>query len=117
MESVSEQIDISKNDFMSATNNIKENINSENERFKEDLKDLKDRVMDLSGKGISVAKQTLASNLATAKTKANMAAHCALNRAEKGIQTTSNYVREKPCQSLGIALGVGFLLGKLMSRK
>lgn len=49
MESVSEQIDISKNDFMSATGNIKENLNNETERFQEDLKDLKDRVIDLSG--------------------------------------------------------------------
>lgn len=31
MESVSEQIDISKNDFMSATGNIKENLNNETE--------------------------------------------------------------------------------------
>ena len=117
MESVSEQIDVSKSDFISATNNIKENINSESERFKEDLKDLKDRIMDLSGKGMSVAKQTLNSNLETAKTKANKVAHCALERAEEGLQTTSNYVRAKPCQSLCIALGIGFLLGKLMSRK
>ena len=117
MESVSEQIDISKSDFMSATANIKENLNSESERFKEDLKDLKDRIIDLSGKGINVARQTLNSNLETAKTKANKAAHCALERVEEGLETTSNYVRRKPCQSLCIALGIGFLLGKLMSRK
>ena len=113
MESVSEQIDISKNDFMSATGNIKENLNNETERFQ----DLKDRVIDLSGKGINVARQTISTNLETVKGKASQLKHCALEKAGKSIQFTGNYIREKPYQSVGIAAGIGFLLGKIMSRK
>ena len=117
MESVSEQVDISKDSFVNAANNIKENIQSEAERFQEDLKDLKDKVVDLSSTGISVARQTISSNLSTAKEKANQAAHCAMDHAEKRLESTGEYVRQKPYQSLGIALGIGFILGKLMSRK
>lgn len=117
MDSVSEQIDTSKNDFMSAASNVKDTVNSESERFQEDLKDMKHKVIDLSGKGMTVAKQTISSNLEAAKDKANRAAHCAMSHAEKSLQSTGNYVRRKPCQSLAIALGVGFMLGKLMSRK
>ena len=109
MESVSEQIDISKNDFMSATGNIKENLNNETERFQEDLKDLKDRVIDLSSKGINVARQTISTNLETVKGKASQLKHCALEKAGKSIQFTGNYIREKPYQSVGIAAGIGFL--------
>ena len=117
MESVSEQIEISKEDFVSAAGNIKENIQSESERFQEDLKDLKDKVVDLSNTGMSVAKQTISSNISSARVKANQAAHCAMDHAEKSLETTEQYVRQKPYQALGIALGVGFILGKLLSRR
>ncbi len=117
MESVSEQIEISKEDFVSAAGNIKENIQSESERFQEDLKDLKDKVVDLSNTGMSVAKQTISSNISSARVKANQAAHCAMDHAEKSLKSTEQYVRQKPYQALGIALGVGFILGKLMSRR
>lgn len=117
VESVSEQVEISKEDFISAANNIKENIQSESERFQEDLKDLKDKVVDLSSTGISVARQTISSNLSTAKAKANQAAHCAMDHAERSLESTGHYVRQKPYQALGIALGIGFILGKLMSRR
>lgn len=117
MESVSEQIEISKEDFVSAAGNIKENIQSESERFQEDLKDLKDKVVDLSNTGMSVAKQTISSNISSARVKANQAAHCAMDHAEKSLESTEQYVRQKPYQALGIALGVGFILGKLLSRR
>ena len=42
MESVSEQVEVSKEDFVNAASNIKANIQSESERFQEDLKDLKE---------------------------------------------------------------------------
>lgn len=83
MEALSEQIDISQNDFISAANNIKENLNKESERFHEELKDLKDRIVDLSGKSLNAARQTIASNLGTAKCKANHVAHYTLEKAEK----------------------------------
>lgn len=117
MESVSEQIEISKEDFVSAAGNIKENIQSESERFQEDLKDLKDKVVDLSNTGMSVARQTISSNISSARVKANQAAHCAMDHAEKSLESTEQYVRQKPYQALGIALGVGFILGKLLSRR
>ena len=117
MESVSEQVEVSKEDFVNAASNIKANIQSESERFQEDLKDLKEKVVDLSSTGISVARQTISSNIESAREKANQAAHCAMDHAEKSLESTGQYVKEKPYQALGIALGIGFVLGKLLSRK
>ena len=116
MESVSEQVEVSKEDFVNAASNIKANIQSESERFQEDLKDLKEKVVDLSSTGISVARQTISSNIESAREKANQAAHCAMDH-EKSLESTGQYVKEKPYQALGIALGIGFVLGKLLSRK
>ena len=117
MESVSEQVEVSKEDFVNAASNIKANIQSESERFQEDLKDLKEKVVDLSSTGISVARQTISSNIESAREKAHQAAHCAMDHAEKSLESTGQYVKEKPYQALGIALGIGFVLGKLLSRK
>ena len=117
MESVSEQVEVSKEDFVNAASNIMANIQSESERFQEDLKDLKEKVVDLSSTGISVARQTISSNIESAREKANQAAHCAMDHAEKSLESTGQYVKEKPYQALGIALGIGFVLGKLLSRK
>lgn len=117
VESVSEQVEVSKEDFVNAASNIKANIQSESERFQEDLKDLKEKVVDLSSAGISVARQTISSNIESAREKANQAAHCAMDHAEKSLESTGQYVKEKPYQALGIALGIGFVLGKLLSSK
>ena len=117
VDAVSEQLDVSKDDFVSAASNIKANIQSESERFQEDLKDLKEKVVDLSSTGMSVAKQTISSNIELAREKANQAAHCAMDHAGKSLESTGHFVRENPYQALGIALGIGFVLGKLMSRR
>ena len=113
MESVSEQVEVSKEDFVNAASNIKANIQSESERFQEDLKDLKEKVVDLSSTGISVARQTISSNIESAREKANQAAHCAMDHAEKSLESTGQYVKEKPYQALGIALGIGFVLRQI----
>jgi ElaB/YqjD/DUF883 family membrane-anchored ribosome-binding protein len=38
-------------------------------------------------------------------------------RAREGLQTTDRVVREHPYQSIGIAFGVGLLIGVLVNRK
>lgn len=38
-------------------------------------------------------------------------------QSRAAIQATESYVQEKPWQSVGIAAGVGFLLGMLVSRR
>jgi ElaB/YqjD/DUF883 family membrane-anchored ribosome-binding protein len=41
----------------------------------------------------------------------------ALRRAREVADATDEYVRENPWQSVGIAAGVGLLLGLLLSRR
>lgn len=112
MESVSEQVEVSKEDFVNAASNIKANIQSESERFQEDLKDLKEKVVDLSSTGISVARQTISSNIESAREKANQAAHCAMDHAEKSLESTGQYVKEKPYQVWALHW-LGFVLRQI----
>jgi ElaB/YqjD/DUF883 family membrane-anchored ribosome-binding protein len=39
-----------------------------------------------------------------------------LDRADAWLQTARDYVREKPVQSVAIALGAGWLLGRILRR-
>jgi ElaB/YqjD/DUF883 family membrane-anchored ribosome-binding protein len=39
------------------------------------------------------------------------------DRAEEAVATAEAYVQQNPWQSVGIAAGVGFLLGLLASRR
>lgn len=41
----------------------------------------------------------------------------ALEQAHKAATTAESYVQEKPWQSVGIAAGVGFVLGLLINRR
>jgi ElaB/YqjD/DUF883 family membrane-anchored ribosome-binding protein len=39
-----------------------------------------------------------------------------MNRADAWLETARDYVREKPVQSVAIALGAGWLLGRILRR-
>ena len=85
--------------------------------IKESIMAIPRKINERNRKTKIMARQTISTNLETVKGKASQLKHCALEKAGKSIQFTGNYIREKPYQSVGIAAGIGFLLGKIMSRK
>jgi len=73
---------------------------------------LKAGAQDLSEKGIA-ARERLTAALEVAKeTQQRLQA-----RAVEGAKATDKLIREYPYQSIGIAFGIGMLLGVLVNRK
>lgn len=101
MESVSEQIEVSKEDFVNAAGNIKANIQSESERFQEDLMDLKEKVVDLSSAGFLLPDKR-SRPISNWQGKKRIRPHiAAMDHAEKSLESTGHFVKEKPYQALG----------------
>ncbi len=97
-----------------------EEIEASTERLLQDLKAvvhdgeelLRAGAQDLSERGMA-ARERLAAALEVAKdTRRKLEAS-----ATAGLKATNTYIRENPYQSLGIAFGVGMLLGVLVNRR
>ena len=56
-------------------------------------------------------------NLKIAKEKMIQMERTAVEKTKAAARATDGYVHENPWQAIGIAAGVGFLLGLLLSRK
>ncbi|KND55188.1 hypothetical protein BPUN_3153 [Candidatus Paraburkholderia kirkii] len=70
----------------------------------------------LPGEGVDALRSRLREHLDSARVALEDAQASAQNRYRTGIDCTEKYVKENPWQSLGIAAGVGFLVGLLVSR-
>ncbi|QEL56192.1 DUF883 family protein [Chromobacterium paludis] len=62
-------------------------------------------------------RKRLSEKLGTAKAKLRDAEVAVMGKAKEAAKATDEYVHENPWKSIGIAAGVGFLLGMLVSRR
>ncbi|XLM20062.1 DUF883 domain-containing protein, partial [Chromobacterium piscinae] len=62
-------------------------------------------------------RKRLAEKLGTAKIKLRDAEVAVVGKAKEAAKVTDDYVHENPWKSIGIAAGVAFLLGMLVSRR
>jgi len=70
-----------------------------------------------TGDKIQEVRSRAEESLARAKVRLSEAETEALKQAREVADATEEYVRENPWQSIGIAAGVGLLLGVLISRR
>ena len=70
-----------------------------------------------TGEKIQEVRSRAEESLARAKVRLTAAETEALKQAREVADATEEYVRENPWQSIGIAAGVGLLLGVLISRR
>lgn len=70
-----------------------------------------------AGEKVVAARERIQASLATAKVKLADAERIALEQAKKAAKATDEYVHEHPWNAVGIAAGVGFILGLLISRR
>lgn len=56
------------------------------------------------------------SKLSDAKSTVEQTARDAMSKARSGLDSASSKMQERPLLAIGIALGVGYLLGRLMAR-
>ena len=79
----------------------------------EDARALMAATVDVAGEKVGEARKRLAAALERAKELAGTVR----DKAVAGAKATDEAVREHPYQAIGIALGVGVLLGYLVARR
>ena len=79
----------------------------------EDARALMAATADVAGEKVSEARNRLAAALDSAKEIAGRVR----DKAVEGAKAADEAVRENPYQAIGIALGVGVLLGYLVARR
>jgi ElaB/YqjD/DUF883 family membrane-anchored ribosome-binding protein len=79
----------------------------------DDTRALLDATAEITDKKIAEARQRLAETLKSGKETYNRLQE----KARQGVQAADQAVRDNPYQTMAIALGVGVLLGILISRR
>ncbi|WP_293765010.1 DUF883 family protein [uncultured Aquitalea sp.] len=99
-------------------------LTQEKEQLLEDVRevlasteDLLGAASDEGGEKARELRKRVAENLKVAKARLVEAEQVIVGKAKVAAKATDNYVHENPWKSIGIAAGVGFLLGMLVSRR
>lgn len=69
------------------------------------------------GEKSAVVRQRIEENLREAKHKLAQAEAIVIDKTKEAAEATDTYVRANPWQAVGIAAGLGFLVGVLVSRR
>ncbi len=70
-----------------------------------------------AGEGMAEMRNRIQARLSLAKERLHDLQTAAVERAKAAGRATDAYVHENPWQSIGIAAGVGFLLGLVIGRR
>jgi ElaB/YqjD/DUF883 family membrane-anchored ribosome-binding protein len=70
-----------------------------------------------AGEQISVARERIKDSLHEAKVKLAEADAVVRERARQAARYTDEYVHENPWRSIGVAAGIGLLLGLMLGRR
>jgi ElaB/YqjD/DUF883 family membrane-anchored ribosome-binding protein len=82
-----------------------------------DAEDLLRATANQAGERIAVARERIQESLQQAKVKLAEAEAMVSERAKQAARYTDDYVHENPWSAIGVAAGIGLLLGILMSRR
>lgn len=82
-----------------------------------DLDDLTSRLSSLSEFELIAAKEKILAKVEAMKVAAKGVATDVGQQFNHGVGVTTEYVKERPLQSLAVAAGIGILLGMLISRR
>ena len=69
-----------------------------------------------AGEKISAARERIQENLAAAKERLAAAQESMVAKTKQAAKATDEYVHENPWRAVGIAAGVGLVVGMLISR-
>lgn len=70
-----------------------------------------------AGEKVSAARERIQASLASAKIKLSEAERAALEKAKVAAQAADDYVQDNPWRAVGIAAGIGLVLGLLIGRR
>ena len=69
-----------------------------------------------AGEKITAARERIQSNIAVAKDRLVDVEHAMAEKTKQAAAATDDYVHENPWRAVGIAAGVGLVVGMLISR-
>jgi ElaB/YqjD/DUF883 family membrane-anchored ribosome-binding protein len=70
-----------------------------------------------AGEKIAVVRERMQENLSRAKVKLAQVENIVIDRTKQAAHAADQYVHENPWAAVGVAAGVGFLLGLLIGRR
>ncbi len=71
----------------------------------------------LSGEALAQAREQFRGSLVDAKARVGEASRVAMDRGRQAAAATEDYVRANPWPAIGIAVGLGFVIGALLVRR
>ena len=92
-------------------------LRSELSSLKNDLDALVNRAPSLSDDELAQAHRQLMAKFSSVRYAAKGIADQASRQLNRGMETTTEYVKDKPMQSVALAVGTGLLLGMLFKRR
>jgi ElaB/YqjD/DUF883 family membrane-anchored ribosome-binding protein len=92
-------------------------MRTELSNLKRDLDDLMSRASSMSDMDLNDARNLLMDKYASMQRSVKGLATEAQKQFSHGADVTTDYVKERPLQSVAIATGVGLLLGALLRRR
>ena len=102
---------------MSANTVSRDKLISDFKVVVQDAEELLKATASTVGEKSAVLRQRIEENLKEAKGKLAQAEAIVIDKTKAAAEATDTYVRANPWQAVGIAAGVGFLVGVLVSRR
>jgi ElaB/YqjD/DUF883 family membrane-anchored ribosome-binding protein len=100
-----------------ATQRSAASLRSELSSLKNDLDSLVNRAASLSDDELTQAHAQLMAKFSSVRYAAKGIASEASRQLNRSVETTTEYVKDKPMQSVAVAVGTGLLLGMLFKRR
>lgn len=82
-----------------------------------DAEELLRATASLAGEKVAGAREKIQDHLHAAKLKLAEAEEAVVYRTKQAARATDDYVRENPWRAVGIAAGVGLVIGMLIGRR
>ncbi|HVK94132.1 MAG TPA: DUF883 domain-containing protein [Noviherbaspirillum sp.] len=101
----------------SATQRSAATLRSELSSLKNELDSLVNRSPSLSDDDLMQAHAQLMAKFSSVRYAAKGIASEASRQLNRSVETTTEYVKDKPMQSVAVAVGTGLLLGMLFKRR
>lgn len=92
-------------------------LRSQLSTLKNDLDSLVNRASSLSDEELTQAHAQLMAKFSSVRYAAKGIASEATRQLNRSVETTTEYVKDKPMQSVAVAVGTGLLLGLLFKRR
>ncbi|WP_019140441.1 DUF883 family protein [Noviherbaspirillum massiliense] len=104
-------------DTKGAAQRVSSTLRSELSNLKDDLDSLVNRASNMSDEELSQAHSQMMAKFSSMRYAARGIANQASQQFNRSMETTTEYVKDRPMQSVAVAMGAGLLLGMLFKRR